>query len=354
MTMLRVMRRFLVIPLAAAFLAVAGGGADAQQSGGEAEATLLETPFLTLRNHTGSKAPKSYYGEGRSTRKAGICKVSQTELSFLSSAAEVAPFRIPEEILRVSGLTEMPEDMLWDRFVTRVGAANPILYVHGYYVDFEKGCRRATVFQKNTGLEGQLLLFSWPSDGSLINYASDEVDLYWSVPDIAATILEMRDRFPGRKLNLVGHSLGSRGLFLALYDLSSRHADLDIGHVVLLAPDIDFGIFEKLLPRVRGLADSITVYTAASDRPLALSRQVHGYPRLGESGNDVEALAGVEVIDVSDLPVMSATGHLYHVYNPDVGSDLNQLLTEDRLAGERKNLVKAGRNLWRLQKDGAE
>ena len=122
----------------------------------------------------------------------------------------------------------------------------------------------------------------------------------------------------------------------------------------LLAPDIDFGIFEKLLPRVRRVASSITVYTAASDRPLALSRQVHGYPRLGESGNDVSNLAGVEFIDVSDLPVMSPTGHLYHVYNADVGSDLNQLLTQNRHAPDRRNLVQAGGNLWRLQKDGAE
>ena len=354
MSMIRLTRRLLVIFTVSVVMAAGGGEAGAQQSEAESEATMRGTYYLTLRNHTGSKSPRSYYGEGRSTMKAGRCDISRTELPFLAPAAEVAPFRIPEEILRVSGLTEMPRNKMWERFKESVGTANPILYVHGYYVDFEKGCRRATVFQENVGLGGQLLLFSWPSDGSLINYASDEVDLYWSVPDIAETILELRDSFPGRKLNLVGHSLGARGLFLALYDLSSRYGDLSIGHVVLLAPDIDFGIFVKLLPRVRRVASSITVYTAASDRPLALSRQVHGYPRLGESGNDVSNLAGVEFIDVSDLPVMSPTGHLYHVYNADVGSDLNQLLTQNRHAPDRRNLVQAGGNLWRLQKDGAE
>ena len=62
-----------------------------------------------------------------------------------------------------------------------------------------------------------------------------------------------------------------------------------------------------------------------------------------------EALDGVEVIDLSDLQVRSSSGHLYHIYNPEVGDDLAQLFKDGLHAAERRNLVQDGPNLWRLQ-----
>ncbi|PWJ10495.1 Alpha/beta hydrolase of unknown function [Jannaschia seohaensis] len=68
---------------------------------------------------------------------------------------------------------------------------------------------------------------------------------------------------------------------------------------MLLAPDI--GIFERILPRIRHVAQSMTLYVMSGDRPLALSAQLHGYPRLGEARSDVSTFEGVEVIDLSDF-----------------------------------------------------
>jgi esterase/lipase superfamily enzyme len=307
-------------------------------------------PYLTLRNRTGSNDPADFYGADRSEMKSGWCDVTQLELKFLAPAAEAAPFRIPDEIIRVRQIRELQRDTFWDQFEEHARGHRPVLYVHGFYIDFEKGCRRATVLQENAGLQGGLLWFSWPSDGSLLDYTRDEVDLNRSVPDLSETIIEMEEKFGKGNLNLMGHSLGARGLALALYDLSSIKPDVRVRDVVLLAPDIDIQVFRELLPRIRDLAETITIYTAPSDRPLALSAQVHGYPRLGQSGNDLSDLPDVEVIDVGDLSVRSPTGHLYHVYNEEVGDDLNQLLNEGMPAGSRRNLVKAGPNLWKLQR----
>jgi Alpha/beta hydrolase of unknown function (DUF900) len=331
-----------------------GDPANAQQADEQSKTDFRGVPYLTLRNHTGERTPDSYYGEERDVVRSGWCEIDQTELPFMGSVADKVSFRIPEEFLRVSEIREVPHEIMWVKFRDQLGPNAPNLYVHGYYIDFEKGCRRATTFQENAGLSGRLLWFSWPSDGSLINYAHDEADLYWSVPDIAEAIIEMENYLDGRPMNLIGHSLGARGLLFALVDISNRDVDLHIGNVVLLASDVDFGIFQKYLPRVRGLAERITIYTSDSDRPLAISQQFHGYPRLGETGNDVASLGDVEVIDVSDLPVMSPTGHLYHIYNPEVGADLNQLLDQHMPASERQNLRKVGENLWRLQSGTGE
>ena len=234
---------------------------------------------------------------------------------------------------------------LQDRATGR-GAA---LYVHGYYIGFEKGCRRALLLQENAGLTGRFLWFSWPSDGALAYYVHDEADLYWSVPDMADTLLEMERRFGSGAVDVVGHSLGARGVVLALQEVAHRTPDIRLGDVVLLAPDMDFGIFQRLLPRIAPIARNITVYMAAGDRPLAVSAQLHGYARLGEAGNDVASLSGVEVIDLSDLPGVDPTGHLYHIHSRDVGRDLDQLLNGGLAAAARRNLMQTGPNTWRMQ-----
>ena len=118
---------------------------------------------------------------------------------------------------------------------------------------------------------------------------------------------------------------------------------------MLVAGDMDFGIFAKMLPRIRPLARSITLYTNDEDKPLILSEQLHGYARMGQSGNDTSALKGVEVIDVSDLPDAEASGHLYHIYGAEVGRDIGTLLSQGTRAAERSGLKAAGGNLWMLQ-----
>ena len=56
------------------------------------------------------------------------------------------------------------------------------------------------------------------------------------------------------------------------------------------------------------------------------------------------------MIDLSDLQVRSPTGHLYHVYNVEVGADMDQLLNRGLPAAERPNMLQVGPNLWRLQR----
>ena len=311
--------------------------------------TEVVVPFFTLRNATGDADPSKAYGTDRSTLSSGRCFIEVTDLGFLTPLAEAAPFYVPETALSISKVETLKIEQLTAELARSAKPDRPVLYTHGYYVDFEKGCRRAKVLQRNSGLEGRFLWFSWPSDGSLTDYASDEADLYWSVPDMAEVIERLGSQFGPGRLNLAGHSLGSRGIVYALYEIANRRPDFRLGEVALLAPDMDFQTFSKLLPRIRPIVNSLTVYVAAADRPLALSAQLHGYPRLGETGNPVTSLNGVEVIDLSDLPVRSPTGHLYHIYNREVGEDLNQLFNEGKSADQRRNLVRSGQNQWVLQ-----
>ncbi|MBF9058471.1 alpha/beta fold hydrolase [Rhodobacterales bacterium HKCCSP123] len=315
----------------------------------QTETRSLEFPFVTLRNRTNSPEPGEAYGGERSGLSAGLCAVGELNLGVLSPLADMAPNFLEEELLRVQAVRVMDPEAVLDGLEATTGARGPALYVHGYYIDFEKGCRRAALLQRNAGLEGRFLWFSWPSDGAAALYTHDEADLYWSLPDLADTIIELEQRFESGAVDVIGHSLGARGVVLALAEVAYRRPDIRLGRVVLLAPDMDFGIFERILPRIAPIAASLTVYATTGDRPLALSAQLHGYPRLGESGNDVSGLSGVEVIDLSDLPSEGPTGHLYHIYSRAVGEDLNRLLNEGESAATREGLVAEGENLWRLR-----
>jgi esterase/lipase superfamily enzyme len=344
------------LPHVAAVFAVALLGHAAPTAGAQEEGVAIggaaqhRVPFLTNRDRTLHSDPRRLFGDERGVLDAGYCDVSERRLEIMTPVAEAVPFRVPEEILRVADVQTAPVDDLLARLAESSGEASPLLYTHGFYIDFEKGCRRAAVLQENARHDGRFLWFSWPSDGSLFNYTHDEADLYWSVLDLSETIIAMERQFGPERVNLAGHSLGGRGMVLAVHDVAAQKPDIRLGDVVLLAPDMDFGVFSRLLPRIRPVVRSITIYIADGDRPLGLSESVHGYPRLGQTGNDVSLLEGVEVIDLSDLQLRSPTGHLYHVYNAEIGADMDQLLNQRLPAAERQGMLQVGPNLWRLQR----
>lgn len=324
---------------------------SAQAQDGVTQRSFVEMPFVTIRNRTGDSDPEEFFGDERGTEFSGWCDVRQTKVPALSSIAEAAPFRIPWEFMTVTGIREAPLGDIYSELENANTTRAPILYTHGYNIGFEKGCRRAISLQDNANLQDGFLWFSWPSDGVLTNYMRDETDLFWSAPSLADVIANMSERFAPQKINVTGHSLGGRGVALSLYIMAAQHPEVKLENVVLLAPDMDFETFNRILPAIRDIAIRITIYTTVDDRALDLSESLHGYPRLGQSGNPVEILQGVEVIDVSELPTDSASGHLYHLYGELVGKDLDQLLNQGLGAAARENLKQLGHNHWSLQEN---
>ena len=334
---------------------------DRAGSPSEASADLHHRiPFLTLRNKTGSDEAADIFGGERDILRAGYCDVSRTRLQALKSIADNVPFYVPEDILQLDAIQESSVENFWASFEKGSNGRSPTLYTHGFYVSFDRGCRRASDFKRSLGLAGRLVLFSWPSDGVIVNYTRDEADLYWSVDPLQKVLSLMVERFGAGKINVAAHSLGTRGVMLALVRMANAEhagklaAKPLINQVVLIAPDIDAGIFKQYLPHIKSLVKNITIYVSEHDSPLALSRQVHGYPRLGEPGSHLDGLDGVEIIEVSDVPVQYPSGHLYHLYNDKVAADLYQLLNENKTAAERSDLKQTGENYWRLRPETVE
>ena len=343
----------IVFYFSATAVCASDGSADSPP---EASTSLRHNiPFLTVRNKTGDDIAVDFFGGERDILRAGYCEVSRTQVQALKSIAENVPFYVPEDILQLDAIQEISVENLWTGLQKSSNGRPLVLYTHGYNVNFDRSCRRASDFKRSLDLAGRFVLFSWPSDGVIVNYTGDEADLYWSVDPLQKTLRTMVRHFGAGKTNIVAHSLGARGVMLALVrmvkseGIEARTDESLINHVVLIAPDIDAGIFKQYLPYIRSQAKSITVYVSAHDSPLAISSQVHGYPRLGEPGPHLDGLDGIEIIEVSDVPVQYPSGHLYHLYNDRAIADIYQLLNENKTASQRSNLKQTGENYWRMQ-----
>jgi esterase/lipase superfamily enzyme len=317
----------------------------------EEDGMLRTVPYITLRNKTGSDEAEHFFGEERNGVHTGFCDLSSTPLKIMKPLAEKAPFYIPDDIVRLHAIREVFIEDFWRDIEKTANSRRLVLYTHGYNIDFAKGCKRASLFQENLGLAGRFLLFSWPSHGTVLNYTRDESDLYWSVAPLTEILTGMINRFGAGNLDVVAHSLGARGVILALVQMAhGESANKPLMHqLVLIAPDIDGGIFKQYAPRIQPLARHTTIYVSDNDRPLALSEEVHGYPRLGQPGPHLKGLAGIEFIDVSDIGTRSPSGHVYHLYHPIMADDVSQLLNDGKLASQRSNLRQTGKDHWRLQ-----
>lgn len=352
--------------LSMVFAAVAGlGGCDSGEplADDTPAATTGSTPatetrntavhFLTVRNLTGADDPEERFGDERDVIRAGRCHASFTPIRILDRIARNMPLYIPSDDQEIDHIELLPMQTFWNEFVSANTGERPILYVHGYNVGFAKGCFRAARFAGNLELERRLLFYSWPSDGSALNYTRDEADLHWSVKSLREVISRMEILFGRGNFDVVGHSLGARGVVLALAGMSDFHGSSEalVDRLILVAADMDADIFAQHLPRLRARARHLTAYVSDNDSALVLSRELHGYPRLGEASVHVVGLQGVDVIDVSDLPLRRVSGHLYHLYNPEAYTDLYELIHGRLDAGSRsvpERVDPTVPNLWRL------
>ena len=324
------------------------------QDASQSRAERITVWYATIRNRTMQQSTGEFYGGLRGEMRMGICALDFTPISSLEDIADSVPFYIPDERTELQYIHEWKQERFWDEVDTVM--ANPsgkiVFYVHGYSIGFEKSCRRAAMFQRSMHPHHRLLLFSWPADGNVIAYTRDEADLVWSVPRVESMLQELTLRAGPENLDVVAHSLGGRGVVMALARLACKLSNAPlINQLVLIAPDIDRGVFKDTWPDIQPLVRHTTLYVSENDKALRVSREAHGYPRLGEAGQYLTILPGIETIDVSSVGKRRFSGHIYHLYHPAVVADLRTLMATDRRAGQRTNLKKINHQgvfYWKL------
>ena len=311
--------------------------------------------YVSVRDVDAQGPAGNAYGGLRGETRMGICSMTIAQIPGLEEIAASAPFYIPDERMQLNRVSETSHKRFWEEIdaFARNNTGKIVFYTHGYNVGFEKSCRRASILQRGLNAQDRLLLFSWPADGNLLSYTRDEADLVWSVPQLAALLEKLARAVGPERLDVVAHSLGTRGVVLALSRIICEPVMPPlINELVLVAPDIDTDYFLDAWPRIRPLVRHTTLYASEHDSALRASREAHGYPRLGEGGEHLTVLAGIETIDVTPAGKRRVSGHIYHLYHPWVAADLQTLLNTGQPADGRANLLRTahqGQTYWRLE-----
>ena len=208
-------------------------------------------------------------------------------------------FSPPETIKPAKGdkqlvvpLAFQPEDAWWDglRDAANLRTGRVLLYVHGYRETLQTTARDTVQIGAMSNFDGPIIHYSWPSQGNLLSYAVDETNMYWDERNFRNFLTKLARAEWVKEIVIVSHSLGARLVTPAVeyVDRTSTNADSsNISNIILAAPDVDREDFERdiaeevLAARRVNNDRRVTVYASLSDRALAVSRAVHGYPRLG-------------------------------------------------------------------------
>jgi len=314
-----------------------------------AEATARVSVFYLTnrRRHAGKPVADTYSGD-RGEPHFGRCEVEFTPIPIINQVASKIPFYLKSENNVVSLAEQAGPAEFWEQLgaaAGRTSTGSVVLFVHGYNYGFERTCRMAAEMQRLLQDQATVVAFSWPSNALPSDYVPDQADIEWSVPLLASFIGQLGDHIGNSNVQVMAHSLGSRGVIFALQRLGAERVERPaIGRLVLLAPDFDARTFVDLLPGLAPLAGGITLYASGNDTPLKLSRQLSGYPRLGEAGEYLTVVEGMETIDVSSIGRYQLTGHEYFYFHPLVTSDLVTLLGSGARAAQRSGLQPKKRN----------
>jgi alpha-beta hydrolase superfamily lysophospholipase len=151
-------------------------------------------------------------------------------------------------------------------------AGDLLLFVHGYNTPFGGAAERAARLAVELQYPGAVVLYTWPSDGSLASYRADQGDARASGVHLARFLRELQLAAPGRRLSVLAHSMGSEVLASALRQLDSTRQSLALGEVTLVSPDLAADDFLERMPRCVP-APHVTVYAASADCTLVIGEQ---------------------------------------------------------------------------------
>jgi len=305
-------------------------------------------PVIGLRQLEHSQANQVMPNDTRGSLSYLAVSATVTKLETLSATLQDLPVYLPDRYTETGQVKALEQEKFFPLLNPEKG--RPVLYIHGYNESFDRSVRRALLLRQQLNLQDRLILLSWPSDGNLINYTRDEADMYWAVPYISQVLQNLAAHYGKGGFDLIAHSLGGRGMSLALALLHDIRPELRpiAAQTILVAPDMDAQIFADLQQKIVANTQGLTLYTSKLDEPLLLSESLHGYPRLGQTGEHSKVFEGFDVIDVTGVPRRRPSGHNYHLGSPAIQQDMRAILDEQPTEKRPLNARVFLRH-WRLQ-----
>ncbi|MDP2162196.1 MAG: alpha/beta hydrolase, partial [Flavobacterium sp.] len=228
--------------------------------------------------------------------------------------------------------TELLDDVKFINMLSeRIGKSDQsdiLLFIHGFNVDFKQATLRTAQLGYDLNFKGGVTTFSWPSDGSVGGYIADTDTAKLSSNYLCDFIKILLNPKGVKKLHIIAHSMGNVVLTNALIQLKNEgfFPNDIINQIILAAPDIDKDIFiNQIMPDINRNF-GLTLYASNKDKALIASKRIRkGYTRLGEGGDNIVIVDGLDSVDASRVDT-SLLGHGYFADTQPLLNDIHMTL----------------------------
>ncbi len=306
----------------------------------------VDVMYGTNRAKTGKKKPNDFFGKELSDLSYGLCKVSIPIIHKMGEIERPDWYKFefkedPRKHVMIQNLKVMNKkdfNSFMKYSFSEMGKKDILIFVHGFSNQFDESVRRAGQIAYDLDFPGIAMTYSWPSQGSFSpgNYEQDEIFSKKSIPYLKKFLLDVIKNAPNQKINIIAHSMGNRVLVNAIADIQNQSSKNVFNQVILAAPDVNAKIFkEEILPKMKGKAKKITLYASSDDKALMASRLIHNQSRLGESGEYLTVVDGIDTIDSSGIDP-STMGHSYFSSTKTLLDDMKNLMLKDVEPSSRK------------------
>ena len=332
----------------------------------------LKTVFFgTDRERTGSEDVDEYFGKKRSRDSQisyGVCKVS-IPLTHKSGELESPSwfklefFPDPKKHIVLMEIKDLGHEKFFSEMQKQLNnpqddgptSQDAVVFIHGFNTSFSEAARRTAQLSFDLGFTGVPILYSWPSNNSLLGYIYDRENVEWSSAHIKNFLLDVATKVKAKRLHLIAHSMGNQGLIRALTLLANETGDKPLfDNVIFAAPDYDARTFaEQIAPKILKLSRKWTLYVSDKDQALNAS----AFLASSRLGQPLTVINGIDTIDASGIDVSPWSVPEFHSYYASKKTVIHDLISLIKgMNPARRSLAseatKSALSYWKLKISG--
>jgi esterase/lipase superfamily enzyme len=221
-------------------------------------------------------------------------------------------------------ILSIDEALIWLDNQCQTNEKNKVIfYIHGFWASIPFALHRtAKAFQNhyfkndNTSIKA-IVHIIWQASG--ISYAESLSSISSSHQKLAEILFKI-PRYLSSRLGLLVHSMGNQLLYASLKNNTFL---IPFQEVILVAPDLDYAVFEKDFKQYFSLSNQLYVFIHKKDKTLGFSKQLNKIERLGRvdlAYLDQKKIVFIDNTNINDIENLSdkIMKHLYFIYSLSV------------------------------------
>ncbi|HEX5364249.1 MAG TPA: alpha/beta hydrolase [Gallionella sp.] len=332
-----------------------------------------------IKKHLNANMKDCGAGDGE---KLGVYLAKCAEHSQITAYEESISDRIADTAQKTAKFGS--HAMFSDVKTAMKNSSDVLIYIHGFNVSWNEAVGSALALQimlqnaptKDKEQDVLVILFTWPSDGMALpwaSYKSDRSEATGSGAAVGRALLKARDfladlrdrakkggsELCGQDIHLLCHSMGNFLLQSALARIFDHTPGNTLPrifeHVFLCAADVDDTALETEQPLgiVAQIARHVSIYYNREDKAMWVSDYTKGNPeRLGHTGAAHPALLHNKIHQVDCTPIVHGiVEHSYYLagnINADIRASIDGWEQEDPRRLRIRNATL--NNVWAMKK----